>query len=146
MSAKKQRCDDVDFAVIERAAEPIIVDVDDHDVQCLAVRKLVTFKEPTLAYGQTPDDMAELGEVFDLLEEPTIDTPLPGRKMRALLVERLPVDPHPTGWVAPYVPYGQVDVVLSSMTALLHSMPSARDPAADPYPLPAKWVFLPQGW
>jgi hypothetical protein len=60
--------------------------------------------------------------------------------MRALLAES------PEGWVAPFVPYGHVDAVLSSVTALLHGMASGRDPAHDPYPLPEKWVFLPKGW
>jgi hypothetical protein len=136
VQSKKPRYD-VDFAIIERAPEPIIVEDHDPNVQCIAVRKIVTFATPVLAY--TSDDLAELEEVFELLEDP-IDAPLPKRKMRALLAES------PEGWVAPFVPYGHVDAVLSSVTALLHGMASGRDPAHDPYPLPEKWVFLPKGW
>lgn len=141
--SKKLRCDDVDFAVIERPAEPIIVD-QDLEVQCFAIRNVVTFQDPALPYGKTLGDMAELAEVGELLQDPTIDTPLPKRKLQALL-ERLPADTS-TGWEAPYLPYGEVDFAISAMTALMHSMPSVQDPADDPYPLPATWVFLPQGW
>lgn len=119
----KRARDYVDYAVIERPVEGYVEDL---DVQCVAVHQIVTFDEPVLAYR--PGD-TELEEVTDLLDD-----------LDELLVEILPAG----GWVRPFKPYKQADLALAALATLLEGMPSATDPAGDPYPL--LHPDLPSGW
>ena len=150
---------------VERAAEGFI---ECQEVCPVAVRReeKVFFKGPVKPY--TPDDVDDLKEVAKLCNE-DIETPLPGRERRALMVESggflsfklikgklqadFPFKPKeefsftPNGEDFSFEPIKRDYVLAAGLTALLQSLPSTKDPALDPYPLPeGVTALLPHGW
>jgi hypothetical protein len=123
--SKKARTD-VDYAVFDWPVESYVDALDDGEVQCVAVRQTVTFNEPARALSPGDPELEEMAELLD--------------EMRELVGEILPVGE----WVRPFKPYKQVDIALAAMAELLEGMPSASDPAADPYPVARS--LLPPGW